>query len=347
LSLESGLELFLDSIKSEQTRKNYMRYLKWYEKEQGHNLAIQQDPKTVETQIINFIIKSKKEGKSYAAIHNYVAALKAYYQINDVVLNVRKIGKFMPEQKRVRNKKDRAYTHEEISKMLEVADLRMRVVILLLASSGCRIGSLSVLKLGNLVVDVVDVDQQDMNMKLTIYENAQQEYFSFITPECKKAVDAYLDMRSRYGEKLSDSSPLIREEFNVRVSDIKNKKARPVATKTLIWKLDGVTKRAGVRSKDIALAHGFRKFFTTQLIKSNVKAEARLMLEGHSIGITDHYWRPTEDELYYEYEKAIDNLTIDPSQRLQKKVEMLTIEKSKADLALTLIAEMKKRIDMK
>lgn len=35
----------------------------------------------------------------------------------------------MPEQKRVR--KDRAYTHEEISKLLEVADERMRVIILL------------------------------------------------------------------------------------------------------------------------------------------------------------------------------------------------------------------------
>jgi hypothetical protein len=30
------------------------------------------------------------------------------------------------------------------------------------------------------------------------------------------AIDSYLDMRSRYGEKLNDNSPLIREEFNIR-----------------------------------------------------------------------------------------------------------------------------------
>jgi hypothetical protein len=36
--------------------------------------------------------------------------------------------------------------------------------------------------------------------------------------------------------------------------------------------------------------------------------------------------------LQEEYEKAIDNLTIDPSNRLQRKVETLTIEKSRLDI---------------
>jgi hypothetical protein len=35
--------------------------------------------------------------------------------------------------------------------------------------------------------------------------------------------------------------------------------------------------------------------------------------------------------LQQEYEKAIDNLTIDPANRLQRKVETLTIEKSRLD----------------
>ncbi len=45
------------------------------------------------------------------------------------MLNTWKISKFMPERKRLR--KDRAYTYEEISKLLDIADDRMRVVILL------------------------------------------------------------------------------------------------------------------------------------------------------------------------------------------------------------------------
>jgi hypothetical protein len=50
--------------------------------------------------------------------------------------------------------------------------------------------------------------------KLTVYENDPEEYFTFITPECRRAVDAYLDMRKRYGEVLTPESYLIREQFD-------------------------------------------------------------------------------------------------------------------------------------
>jgi hypothetical protein len=55
------------------------------------------------------------------------------------------------------------------------------------------------------------------------------------------------------------------------------------------------------------------------------------MLLGHKIGLASCYYRPTEQEMYEEYEKAIDNLTIDPANRLQRKIETLTIEKSRLD----------------
>ncbi len=44
--------------------------------------------------------------------------------------------------------------------------------------------------------------------------------------------------------------------------------------------------------------------------------------------------------------KAVDNLTINEENRLRKKVAVLTIEKSKVDLALSQIEEMKKRIGL-
>jgi hypothetical protein len=77
--------------------------------------------------------------------------------------------------------------------------------------------------------------------------------------------------------------------------------------------------------------HGFRKFFTTQLINSNLNPEIREMLLGHKIGLASAYYRPTEEEMHIEYSKAIDNLTIDPTNRLQRKIETLTIEKSRLD----------------
>ena len=87
-----------------------------------------------------------------------------------------------------------------------------------------------------------------------------------------------------------------------------------------------------IDKKNILALHGFRKFFTTQLIQSKVNPEIREMLLGHKIGLASAYYRPTEQDMYSEYEKAIDNLTIDPSNRLQRKVEILTIEKSRLDI---------------
>jgi hypothetical protein len=55
------------------------------------------------------------------------------------------------------------------------------------------------------------------------------------------------------------------------------------------------------------------------------------MLLGHKIGLASAYYRPTEEEMPEEYSKAIDNPTIDPAHRLQRKIETLTIEKSRLD----------------
>jgi hypothetical protein len=81
----------------------------------NNNLFCQNNPRLVEAKIIEFIMSLRGDRKSYAAILNYLNAVKGFYKINDVMLNSHKINKFMPEQIKV--KKDRAYTHEEISKV--------------------------------------------------------------------------------------------------------------------------------------------------------------------------------------------------------------------------------------
>ena len=130
-------------------------------------------PRLIEQKIIEFIVDMRNRGKGYAAIHNYVASVLAFYKINDVLLNVSKINKFVPAQKKVR--KDRAYTRIEISKFLEITDERMRVVVLLMTSSGVRVGSLPLLRVRNLE-----------DSRLTVYENDREEYFTFITLSVKR-----------------------------------------------------------------------------------------------------------------------------------------------------------------
>jgi integrase len=103
------------------------------------------DPRKVEQHVIEFVIFLKKQGKTFAAIHNYVSAICKYYKMNDVFLNTNKINQYLPEFRK--SKKDRGYTHAEIQRLLDIVDERNRTIILLLASTGMRIGAIPGLRL--------------------------------------------------------------------------------------------------------------------------------------------------------------------------------------------------------
>jgi integrase len=52
--------------------------------------------------------------------------------------------------------------------------------------------------------------------------------------------------------------------------------------------------------------HGFRKWFKTRCEIAGMKSINIEILMGHSIGISDSYYRLTENELLIEYIKAAD-----------------------------------------
>ncbi len=347
---EDAERLFLNSIKSKATKHVYLiylqRYLEFTHCKTINDLMVEfKDQKDIERKIIDFIIQLKEEGKNFRSIRNYLAPIVSFYKINDIMLNSKKINKFMPTETRA--KKNRGYTHEEVKKMLDIADERMRAVILLLVS---RIGAIPTLH-------VRDIEKSGDVYKITIYENDAEEYFSFITSEAWDAIQSYLQMRERFGEKLTTDSLLIREQFDV-MDPFAIASPKPVVARTISNKIAQLAERAGIREKTILKegekgasirksvpqVHGLRKAFSTFALNSKMDIIKRRMLEGHSIGIDEHYCKPSEADLLEEYMKGVDNLTINEENRLKRKVEVLTIEKSKVDLALSQIEDMKKRI---
>jgi integrase len=350
--------LFFSSIKSPATKRVYTTYLQRFMKfvncKTINNLIADfkdADPKDIERRLIEFIIQMKEEeGMNFRSIHNYVAPVISFYKINDLMLNTKKINRFMPPKTRVR--KNRGYTHEEIQKFLDISDERMRAVILLLVSSGCPVGSICTLH-------VRDLEKVGDSYKVTIYENQEEEYFTFITPEASRAIESYLEMRQRYGEPIGPDSILIREQFDIRDQfSIASPKA--INTLTLTGKLAQLAERAGIREKTplkvgekggslrkaVPLAHGFRKSFTTFALNSKMDIIKRRMLEGHNIGIDEHYAKPSETDLE-EYQKAIDLLTIDQSQRLQRKVETLELEKNQFEQLRAKIESLEAKMNSK
>jgi integrase/recombinase XerD len=249
-----------------------------------------------------------------------------FYEMNDVALNKKKINRFKGEF--VKKTRDRAYTHEEIKKILDVCDLRMKVVILLMASTGCRVGALPSLRLRNLQ----KIENQNL-YKITIYEGSNEEYFTYCTPECTSYIDDYLQYRETNGEKLGPDSFLIRDQFDINdIEQIRNK-SRGVSIQTFHSIVAGILLKAGLRTidhtsrhnrKEIMKCHGFRKFFTNQLLDCDAITERRWLLEGHNLKGNDmSYVRISEKRLLEEYMKAVNNLTINEENRLKLKVQLL------------------------
>jgi integrase len=355
------IKLFEESIKSKYTRKSYLLYFKKYTDHLGskfNSLLEAEDPKQIEQSIIDYIILLKKT-KSYAAIHNYVAAIIAFYKINDIVLNIDKIARFMPDKRKAN--KDRGYEHEEILKLLGVADERMRVVILLLASTGMRIGAIPGILIRNLESVKIGVENSKI-YKITVYENDNEEHFTYCTPEAAKNIDEYLEIRKRYGEKLNPNSFLVREQFDIR-DPFAISKCQKTRTQTLVNKIILLAERSGIRQrqileenqkekhlassfrKDVAVCHGFRKFFTKQLVNSKLNPEIREMLMGHKIGLASVYYKPTDDDddFLIEYQKAINNLTINEVNKLKMQVKKLEIEKSEFERLKQDVAILKRK----
>lgn len=108
------------------------------------------DIKVIQKNIIDFLIYCKEIHKlSPATIHSYLAAIKRFYDMNDVVLNWKKIKAYQGEFYRVVD--DEAYTHEQIQLLVDNASMRDKAIILLMASTGIRVGAIPKMTLKDLI----------------------------------------------------------------------------------------------------------------------------------------------------------------------------------------------------
>jgi integrase len=295
------------------------------------------DQKTTQRRIIEYIIHLKDEKKlSYSSLQGVCTPLRKFYAMNDVTLNWEKIHNYLGAHDKTIE--DKAYTKEQIRKLLQFASQRTRILILLLASSGLRIGAVSGLRYKHLkYIEKYGIYQ------ITIYPKAKERYVTYCTAECTAEIENYFGYRQRCGEVINEQSPLIREDFDGKdIQQVKNPKA--ASTVALKFLLERVIRNAGLKMKhernddgaltqrtEIMRAHGLRKFFHTNLVRAVVHAIKVEALMGHKRGIQSSYFRPTDDELLEEYVKAVELLTINEENRLKVKVEELTAQNESND----------------
>jgi integrase len=184
-------------------------------------LLLQHKQDIIQAKIIDWItfLRNPPNSLSHASLTFFRSAIITFYEMNNITnLNSKRIGRYQGEKQRQFT--DRAYTREEIHKLVDMSDERMKVIILLFASCGLRPGAIPSLVLRNLQY------LEDYKLhKITIYEGHEKQYYCFCTPECSKAINNYLDYRQRSGERLTDNSPLIRQQFDRNdILQVKNPK---------------------------------------------------------------------------------------------------------------------------
>ena len=332
-------------LKSVETQKQYKWQLDTFLKWVGIKYSLitpekllELDGRELESLIIEYLDEymHKQKGLKHATINTAMAAIVHFCTINDVWLNTKKISRFIPSDEN--HIADKIYTREQIAELLKGSDKRTRVVILLLVS-GMRIGAIPVIQIGDLTIPKPIEDQNDQQQqkvyKIMVYHRSKRDkYYTFVTPECAKAIDDYLEFRKdKTGEDITkETSPLIREQFDLNSNSSGRQQLRRAAIprRVHVGSVEKIVERAIVKSgikttHKVMLTHGFRKFAITMMKKARVDFSDREYLVGHkhSRGLDVNYDRTSEDDRLVEWSKAINNLTIDPAFHMKKKLELI------------------------
>lgn len=346
---------FIESLKSKITQRLYDRHLFKYQKyikATSLNELLTEDLKIIKNSLTSYVLYLRDEKKvSYSYMNIALSALKHFYEMNEVAgISWSKIGRFKGENKR--STSDRAYTHEEIKRMLEVADIKYRAIILTYASTGMRREALISLRYG-------DMERVNDNVyRFIVYRRTRNEHITFCTPECFAAINTYLQTRIMAGEALKSDSPLFRRDFDHRDS-LKAKKPQPITAKTLANRIRTISHNAlvtkpipntetnpeGRRRNEVAVVHGFRKFAITEMGRAKINPEIREILVNHDLGIRQVYLKYDENDLLSEYVKAIDNLTINPENRLKKQLKEYKEKESEVSALRKDLEDLRKMVE--
>jgi len=328
--IDSAMTLFRDALPNVVTRKTYERRLNNFFKfleidceslEEKGEIFAQNSKKNVSlaaSSILKYIRMQKARAEkgeiSNVTLPNYYKPIKLFCEMNDIVINWKKITRGIPRGKRYAT--DRIPTLEEIKKLLRYPDRRLKPAIFTMMSSGIRVGAWDYLRWGDVVP--IEKDGKVLGAKIIVYRGEPEEYFAFITPEAFEALKEYIEFRKSHHENITEKSWILRDAFDVAKSSrglaIGPKKLKSSGLKRLIERAlwaQGLRKplENGEKRHEFKADHGFRKYFKT-MAEKHMKSLHVEMLMGHATGLADNYYRISEEEMFSEYLKAIPALSV-------------------------------------
>jgi integrase len=361
--------LFLYALKAPATRDKYIQRLMKFldflgytgakeEKARAFAAQARADPIYAFNSVLKFFQNKRQQidrkETAIGTVRNYVKSIKLFCDMADLQISWAKITRGLPRAKRFAD--DRAPTLQEIRKIVEYPDRRIKPVICIMASTGIRVGAWDYLKYGH--ITPIEREGKVAAAKVLVYAGTPDSYITFMTPEAYREVEAWMKFRKQCGEKISSDSWVMRDLWDTEAAIRKNmhtngvvtmpKKLSSIGVKRLIerglW-AQGLRKdlEEGKKRHEFATCHALRKYFKTRCELAGVKPINVENLMGHSTGISNAYYRPSESELLEDYLKAMDSLTIDDTRRLKIEVESLKADLSELEQKNKRIEELERK----
>jgi len=205
--------------------------------------------------------------------------------------------------------------------MLEIADLREKVILSILSLGGFREETLAKLQYRH-----VQDDLQDNRVPIHVHVEADitkgkyNDYDAFLGSEAAEYLRLYLEQRQLGSpdqrmppEHLTDESPLIRDETTRIPRTVGPKQIRKIVHN--LYAKAGLLKQPRGRMYDLRV-HSLRKYFKTQLLALGIQPDYVDYMMGHSVDTYHDIQSLGIEKLRQIY--ATSGLSIRPKTRVSK-----------------------------
>ncbi|WP_458721062.1 hypothetical protein [Candidatus Nitrosocosmicus sp. R] len=166
--------------------------------------------------------------------------------------------------------------------------------------------------------------------KVIVYAGEDEEYFTFISGEAYFELHKWIKYRENCGEIINENSWVMRDLWDSgSLKDGKGLVTKPkkLASSGIKRLIERAIWAQGLRRKlehekirhPFSAVHSFRKWFKTRCEVGGMKPINVEKLLSHSIGISNSYYRPTENEILDDYLKVVNSLQVDNNNKLQKE----------------------------
>jgi len=313
----TAYQKFYEAIRENTTKKTYQIYIKQFLDYSNKNFEslVKLSQSEIEDLVFNYVIHLKDltetTGKPSPNSYNtMISPVKLFLDMNDILLNWVKIKKYFPAKVPVSNQLP--YTDEDIKELLAATtSVRNKAFIHFLAATGCRVGAIP-----ELTID--DVKQIDDGAIITMYKDTTEEYRTCLTPEAFYNLKKYLAQRLNTNE----GSPLFTTKNNV---DSLSLDAAGDVIRHIRKQAKLVVDKGRKSTKGKSQNHAFRKRFTLCLANADIQSKFIEYMMGHYEKQDKYYFKPSDEDLWFQYKKAIKILTLDKSEAMKHELEQKKI----------------------